>query len=286
MTTPKLATQTELGRMYARQVGGQVSVPSITTVIGVEHMDLTGWAGYMAAKSLAEHGQLAEALGDQTRMRRLVRESASASEQYRDQTATRGDRVHDYAEQFALGVLGEPNELRSSREQLAAKDELGFARSLEAWWKDYRVEPIAAEVTVWNETVGYAGTIDLIARVGGRLALVDYKTKGTDRDGQVKSPDAKVIMQLVAAAKAEERSVDPVAGLWEAWPYGTDVMLLAVALGEGGSRTFMAPPASLPGYWSKFWALHRSWKAHYELARSGQGLTEIGPPPGTVEQLP
>ena len=279
MTSPKLAVQTEYGRMYARQVGARVEVPSITTVIGMEALDLTGWAGFMAARSLADHAQLLEATGDPSRMRRLVREAASAAERHRDEAAARGDRVHDYAEQYALKVLGKPNELAAAREALTRHDELGYARHFESWWRDYRVEPVAAEVTVWNHSVGYAGTIDLVARVGGKLALVDYKTKGMDREGMVKSPDAKVIMQLAAAAKAEQRSVDPQAGQWETWPYGTDVMLLAVALGQGGSRTFTAPPAAMPGYWSKFWALHRTWTAHYELASNGHGLMEIGPPP-------
>lgn len=257
-------------------------MPSITTVISMESIDLTGWAGFMAAKSLADHEHLGQALGEPGHLRRLVRESASAAERYRDQAAARGDRVHNFAEQFALAALGLPTELEATRALLAEHDELGFARSFENWWDEYRVEPLAAEVTVWNESVGYAGTIDLVARIGGRVALVDYKTKGTDRDGLVKSPDAKVIMQLAAAAKAEQRSVDPVAGLWEDWPYGTDVMLLAVALGSTGSRTFMAEPDALPGYWTKFWALQRSWKANYELARLGRGLTEIGPPPGSA----
>lgn len=265
--------------MYARQVGGPAVVPSITTVIGMEKIDLTGWSGYLAAKSLSADGRLAAAVADPAAMRRLIRDSASAAENYRDQAAARGDRVHNYAEQLALRHMGQDHALSQAHEALAANDELGFARHFEAWWKDYRVEPLAAEVTVWNESVGYAGTIDLVARIGGKVCLVDYKTRGTDRDGIVKSPDAKVIMQLAAAAKAEERSVDPVAGQWEAWPHGTDVMLLAVALGNSGSRTFMAPPAALPGYWSKFWALHRTWKAHYELSQAAHGLVEISPPP-------
>lgn len=268
--------------MYAREVGGPVQVPSITTVISMEHIDLTGWAGYLAAKSLAEHQQLASAMGEPGQMRRLVREAAVAAERFRDEAAARGDRVHNYAEQFALRELGQVHELEASRELLAAHDELGYARSFEQWWSEYRVEPIAAEVTVWNETVGYAGTIDLVARVGGRVALLDYKTKGTDRDGQLKSLDPKVIMQLAAAAKAEERNLDPVNGLWDPWPYGTDVMLLAVALGANASRTFMADPSTLPGYWSKFWALQRSWMANYELSRRPEGLREIGPPPGAA----
>ncbi|MBD4642865.1 cytochrome, partial [Xanthomonas citri pv. citri] len=79
---------------------------------------------------------------------------------------------------------------------------------------------------------GYAGTLDLVARIGGRLCLIDYKTKGTGRDGRVKALDPKVVMQLTAGLKAEESLVDPEAGTWEEWRHGQAEMLLGVALGE------------------------------------------------------
>ena len=68
--------------------------------------------------------------------------------------------------------------------------------------------------------MGYAGTMDLVARINGRICLIDYKTKGTTRDGTVKPLDDKVVMQLVAGMKAEESLVDPAAGNWEPWKYG------------------------------------------------------------------
>ncbi|WP_146113301.1 MULTISPECIES: cytochrome [unclassified Arthrobacter] len=279
MTSPKLAIQTDLGRMYSRQVGGEATVPSITTVIGMDKMDLSGWAGYMAAKSLSEDQRLSDALSQPGKMRSLVRDSAAAAERYRDAAAERGDRVHNYAEHFALRALGKPDELAAVRSALEANDELGFATHFEKWWEQYQVEPLATEVTVWNESVGYAGTIDLVARIGGKVCLLDYKTKGSDREGLVKTPDDKVIMQLAAAAKAEERVADAETGSWEPWPYGTDSMLLAVALGQSGTRTFMAPPAALPDYWSKFYALRRNWEAQFKISKARAALVEITPPP-------
>ena len=90
------------------------------------------------------------------------------------------------------------------------------------------MEPIAPEITVWNETVGYAGTLDLVARINGRTCLIEYKTKGTTRDGTVKPLDDKVVMQLVAGMKAEESLVDPGGGVG-GWKSGENPMLLAVA---------------------------------------------------------
>ncbi|MEG2422897.1 PD-(D/E)XK nuclease family protein [Glutamicibacter sp.] len=278
MTSPKLAIQTDLGRMYSRKVGGEAIVPSITTVIGMDKLDLSGWAGYMAAKSLSDDHRLVQAVGDPRQLRSLVRDAAGAAEAYRDSAAMRGDRVHNYAEQRALQALDLEHDLGSAQAALEANMELGFARHFDQWWEDYDVRPLAAEVTVWNHSVGYAGTIDLVAKIGGRTCLVDYKTKNTDRDGFVKRPDDKVIMQLAAACKAEEQVVDAEQGTWKGWEHGTDAMLLAVALGETGARTFMAPPPALPDYWSKFYALRRNWEASFRIAQSRASLAEITPP--------
>ncbi|MFJ2144275.1 PD-(D/E)XK nuclease family protein [Glutamicibacter sp. NPDC087831] len=278
MTSPKLAIQTDLGRMYSRKVGGEAIVPSITTVIGMDKLDLSGWAGYMAAKSLSDDHRLVQAVGHPRQLRSLVRDAAGAAEAYRDSAAMRGDRVHNYAEQRALQALDLEHDLGSAQAALEANKELGFARHFDQWWEDYDVRPLAAEVTVWNHSVGYAGTIDLVAKIGGRTCLVDYKTKNTDRDGFVKRPDDKVIMQLAAACKAEEQVVDAEQGTWEEWEHGTDAMLLAVALGETGARTFMAPPPALPDYWSKFYALRRNWEASFRIAQSRASLAEITPP--------
>ncbi|PQZ89203.1 cytochrome [Arthrobacter sp. MYb214] len=264
--------------MYSRKVGGEAIVPSITTVIGMDKLDLSGWAGYMAAKSLSDDHRLVQAVGDPRQLRSLVRDAAGAAEAYRDSAAMRGDRVHNYAEQRALQALDLEHDLGSAQAALEANKELGFARHFDQWWEDYDVRPLAAEVTVWNHSVGYAGTIDLVAKIGGRTCLVDYKTKNTDRDGFVKRPDDKVIMQLAAACKAEEQVVDAEQGTWEEWEHGTDAMLLAVALGETGARTFMAPPPALPDYWSKFYALRRNWEASFRIAQSRASLAEITPP--------
>jgi len=40
--------------MYSRKRGGELLVPSITTVIGQHATDLSGWHGYMAAKAALE----------------------------------------------------------------------------------------------------------------------------------------------------------------------------------------------------------------------------------------
>ncbi|MBG6085714.1 PD-(D/E)XK nuclease family protein [Zhihengliuella flava] len=286
MTTPALAQQTDLGRMYARRIGGTLEVPSITTVIGVASPDLTGWAGHMAATAVVGDRRLAHAVGDPRSLKQIARDAAGAAERYRDDAAARGDRVHDYAEQVALAALGQTHHVDAARAALATHGESAFAERFDEWWRAYGVEPVAAEVTVWNHEVGYAGTLDLVARVGGRLCLIDFKTKSLTRDGRAKPLDEKVIMQLVAGYKAEEMCTDAASGTWVPWPYGDEPpLLLAVAIAETEAVALQAHPASLPVHWRRFWALKQAWSAEQQLAATGPGLRPVPPPsvaPSTV----
>lgn len=293
MTQPRLATQTPHGRMYSRRVGGQLEVPSITTVIGQQSADLGGWHGYMAAKAALEDDRALRAARSPGLRHAVIRDAAAAAERYRDRAAARGDRVHQYCEAVALEQLGEPGASQAraeARETLALHGETAWADRFDEWWALYHPEPLAAEVTVWNETVGYAGTLDLVARIGGRVCIIDYKTKGTDRKGRVKPLDQKVIMQLVAGVKAEQSLVDAEAGTWEDWQYADAPVLLGVALGETEVRAQQANPKLLKDSWFTFCALRRVWGHHREVQQlceqpGEQPLMAVVPPPSPVQPL-
>ena len=92
--------------MYSRKRGGELLVPSITTVIGQHATDLSGWHGYMAAKAALEDQRAYRASGSHGLKFAIIRDAANASERYRDAAAARGDRVHNYAENVALRAMG------------------------------------------------------------------------------------------------------------------------------------------------------------------------------------
>lgn len=265
--------------MYSRSLSDPPAVPSITTVISQASSDLGGWHSYMAANAVVKDPRLGPALGSPPQLRTLVKEASRASERYRDEAAERGTRVHYYCEQVALRALGLPEQVQLARESLREHGEHQFADRFDEWWQLYQVEPIAAEITVWNHQLGYAGTLDLVARIGGRVCLIDYKTKNTDRDGLVKALDEKVVMQLVAGLKAEESLVDAAAGTWEPWAHGDAPVLLGVAVGQTEVRPVRANPAVLPQHWYKFCALRRVWQTSIEAAQAGPALLPIAPPP-------
>ncbi|WP_159616839.1 cytochrome [Arthrobacter zhaoguopingii] len=279
MTEPLLAHSTPYGRMYARSTSDQPTVPSITTVIAQAPSSLGGWFGHMAANALAADPRLPGSLGKPAELKQAVRDAAQAAERYRDDAALRGTRVHNYCEQVALRALGRPSTLDAARLALVENGEEGFAARFDEWWELYDVRPIAPELTVWNQELGYAGTLDLVATIGGRLCLIDYKTKSTDRDGFVKGLDDKVVMQLVAGMKAQESLVDSHQGEWEPWKYGEQPLLLGVAVGQTEVRALRANPEVLKEHWFRFCALRRAWEAGRNAETAGRALLPIGPPP-------
>lgn len=280
MTTPMLASATDHGRMYARTVGGELLVPSITTVIGQQANDLSGWHGYMAAKAALEDQRSYRASSSAGLKFAVIRDAAAASERYRDAAAARGDRVHNYAEQVALRAMGLPHEVEGYRENLIAHGEQAYADRFDEWWELYQPKPLATEVTIWNETVGYAGTLDLVAEIAGHTCIIDYKTKGTDRKGRVKPLDDKVVMQLVAGVKAEEALIDAEHGTWEPWKHGGASILMGVALGETQVVPQQANPQVLERNWYKFCALKRVWDLNRDLSETPEdSLMPVVPPP-------
>ena len=283
MTDPQLAHATEFGRMYSRSLSAPPEVPSITTVIAQEAQDMTGWAGHMAATELINDTRLNGAVGSPGELRNLARQASSAAERFRDAAAARGDRVHHYAEQVALAALGQQNQYDAARATLAEYGESRFADRFDQWWELYGVRPLAAEVTVWNQTVGYAGTLDLVAEIGGRICILDFKTKGVGRDGRAKPVRDSVVMQLVAGMRAEEQLVDAASGTWQPWPHrgddGVEPLLLAVAISEAEVVPVQADPSCLRAHWRKFWALRQVWEHSRTVAEQGRVLRPIGPPP-------
>jgi len=79
-----------------------------------------------------------------------------------------------------------------------------------AWLNQQGVQPLEVEAFLIHETIGYGGTCDLIATIGGETWLLDWKTSKS-----VAWPDGKVYtdlkLQLAAYARAEfiARPADP-----------------------------------------------------------------------------
>jgi hypothetical protein len=96
------------------------------------------------------------------------REAAAWPDKARDL----GTEVHDAVDQFNRGL---PLEITNETAPYIAQ----YA----AWLRNERVEILASEFYVINGEYGFGGTLDAIARIGGELCLVDWKT-GKAKDSQ------------------------------------------------------------------------------------------------------
>jgi hypothetical protein len=103
----------------------------------------------------------------------------------RDRAANLGTEIHKAIELLAQGKPWPdwPEPIQPHMDQ--------FRRFVEAWGPEW----IASEATVYSRTGAYAGTLDAIARIDGRLLLLDVKT------GKDIYPE--VALQLAAYRHAE-----------------------------------------------------------------------------------
>lgn len=160
MTSPKHAHDTNRGRYYQHPTTGQPLV-SVTNVLGtcIAKQALIPWAAKIAAEyALDNLPTLARRLrtDDPTEVRKTISSQVKA---YTDKAADLGTRVHDVAEQIALGtyVWGTDPEAEPYATQYLAW--------LDAWGVDLERDVEATEITVADPDRGYAGTADLRVRL-------------------------------------------------------------------------------------------------------------------------
>lgn len=187
MTKPALAFQTDVGRMYRHPVTGEV-VPSVTTIItgGVPKPELAEWRlRFAAKKTVAEWEELSTW---------PLEDRSKAIERYpqfhTDQASALGDWVHAAAEQYAKG-----HDWTAPNETYHCENVAPHMKQFGLFLDAYQPAFSHAEVTVWNRSVGYAGTLDWIAVINGLVTLGDTKT------GKSVWPD--VALQLSALRHAE-----------------------------------------------------------------------------------
>lgn len=192
MTDPKRAVPTKAGRYYRDPKDGTL-YPSATNVIdtALAKPALKGWAAKVTAEAAVAN------LPELVRRCRTDRSGAAAWLKGQPFAALEaagalGTQLHDLAEAH---VLGKP---------LTAPDADGDAglmlANFAAFLQDFRPQYEAAEMTVVNRTVGYAGTLDALARIpavlDGALCVVDYKTGAT-------GPYPEWALQVGAYARGE-----------------------------------------------------------------------------------
>lgn len=128
--------------------------PSVTTILRViAKPALTSWLQRQAAEKAL--------LGDYDTAEKVL--AAMALE--RDRSGDRGSDVHRIAQSWASGI---------SVDLLPGPQ--AFVPAVQTFFRVVRPKVVATELTVYNTIHEYAGTLDLLADIGGQRYVVDYKT--------------------------------------------------------------------------------------------------------------
>jgi hypothetical protein len=176
-------TDPETGlRFYTWQGEEYPSVTSIRNLAGMPIM-LANWrTNKVIEKAITDHATLARMISDGTDIKAIASWLRAAPNKERDAAADLGTRVHDAAQQ-GLTLDKVP------------ADVAPFLRWYLEWVSDSKIDIKLTERQVWNESIGYAGTFDLLGEMKGQYWLIDLKTgKGTYPDHA---------LQLEAYARAE-----------------------------------------------------------------------------------
>jgi len=178
---PKNAKTGKDGLRYYTWLG--VEYPSVTTIrrmAGIPH-GLHQWSmGKVIDRVMSDYEELERrAVADEKDARKWLRRAATEE---RDAAAERGSRIH-WAAQAGLPSSEVEEDIRLK------------VQAYEDWLRAHRVRVLLSERQCWNLSVGYAGTMDLLADTRmGRFAIDIKSGKG------VYSEHA---LQIEAYARAE-----------------------------------------------------------------------------------
>jgi hypothetical protein len=150
------------GTGHGYKVNGR-KFAGVTTIIreGMAKAALNQWYANTAASYAVDHW--AELSGVMVSER--IKAIAGAANEDRDSAARKGTKVHQLAEQLALGWEPEiPEELA------------GHVAAYRLFLERYQPDPIASELVLANRRVRYCGTADLVTHLLGQIWLLEIKT--------------------------------------------------------------------------------------------------------------
>lgn len=173
---------------------------SVTTLIGAgtPKEALIGWAARVTAERAYDKAATLEAMRADDDRDAAIKWLTDARWEKSGSAALRGTTVHSFIEAYALGQTPEVH-----------PDLEPYNQQILRFLDDHQPEFEAAESPVYNLTLGYAGTMDMILVVGGKRCIVDAKTTDKPLDARSRPPYGEVALQLAAYAHAEVVGVSP-----------------------------------------------------------------------------
>ncbi len=181
---------------------------SVTTIIkaATSNAGLVYWKGETVAKEAVRIARTLPARikddGEKATVEWLM--EADRRDRVGQMSASKlGTAVHDECEYLALNG--------HFREDIDPEVR-PFVEQFDRWLQRYSPTYIAAEMPVYSDTYGYAGTTDFIFELDGVRLIGDYKTsrKSLTSSGKITKPYPEVALQLAAYRNAE------LAATWQA----------------------------------------------------------------------
>jgi hypothetical protein len=179
---------------------------SVTTIIGcLDKPALVPWAAIKTAEAAVDKldlvGSILEEDGRQDAINYLKNARFRVGKGLRSATQL-GTAVHKACEHKAIHGYYETEDAND-------RELRPFLVQYDQFLDQFQPEMKAAEVTVFSETYGYAGTCDGFLRIDGIDYIIDYKTSREDTDGQgkPKGPYPEVALQLAAYRYADLAAV-------------------------------------------------------------------------------
>ncbi len=170
---------TKAGRFY--EIDGLGKLPSVTSIISViSKPALVSWAAKVEREMVldvsadlyldAPPEKMSKVAWMTTMQSRLGK--AKASQKELAKASEIGTQAHALIEWTLLSELvSAPGPMP----KISAKAGYAFA-AWEKWRSSVNLKPLLVEQVVWSKTLGYAGTLDLLAEVNGVLTIEDNKT--------------------------------------------------------------------------------------------------------------
>lgn len=217
------------GKGHSYKIDGE-KADGVTTLIkdGVPKPALVSWAARSVAEYVADNMTAVTGMADMGRDQ-IVNALKGVPWSNARAAAAKGTDVHALAEK---AIHGEPVDVP---EHLAGYVE-GYIRFLDK----HKVEPILVEAVVGHRKWKYAGSLDMVARIDGDVAIADIKTSASGIYGET-------ALQLAAYRYAEvyvdTEAEKPMADLgigrgYAIWCRADGTDLIPVDCGEDVFRIF------------------------------------------------
>jgi hypothetical protein len=251
MTAPKYANSTAQGRTYDDLPGAEgLHLPSVTTILGtLSKPALVPWAANMTAECAMTERGLLDAMEREEGIDAALAYLRGASTRSRDAAADLGTRVHAACEMWPLGDEWDD-------------DVRPHADAFVKWMGDTKPEFLRQEMTVYSlGDLPYAGTLDMVVRIDGRIYVGDIKTGSAAKRAY---PDTA--LQLYAYATASREVSD---GDWKVPDWTADGGFILGLTPKGYKVHFCRFDDALADAWDATLRLHR-WRSNTKGVFSGE----------------